>query len=96
MIKYECIFRKSRAGYLETKEPIDNEEKKYGFMPYRSKAHLKLAQLVKQNKRPVTILRSEQDATEAIVTGMSPDSITLKKVEVTGKKSILKKLFGLS
>jgi hypothetical protein len=91
MIKYECIFRGGKAGYLETADPVDSAEKKYRFMPYRSKAHLRLAELVHDNKRPVAILKSEQHSVEVEIVSMSPDLITVRK-----KDSFFRKLFPFS
>ena len=96
MIRYECIFREGKAGYLEATDPVDSGEKKYRFMPYRSKAHLRLAELVQGNKRPVAVLKSEQYSVEVEIVSMSPDSITVRKREMVGKNSFFKKLFPFS
>jgi hypothetical protein len=96
MIKYECIFRGGKAGYLETADPVDRAEKKCRFMPYRSKAHLRLAELVHDNKRPVAILKSEQHSVEVEIVSMSPDLITVKKKETANKNSFFRKLFPFS
>jgi len=93
MIKYECIFKDGKAGYLEASGPVDSGEKKCRFMPYRSKAHLRLAKLVHSNKRPVATLKSEQYSVEVEIVSMSSDSITVRKREVVNKNSFFRKLF---
>lgn len=93
MIKYECIFKDGKAGYLEATDPVDCGEKKYRFMPYRSKAHLRLAELVHSNKRPVAILKSEQHSVKVEIVSMSQDSITVRKKEMVNKNTFFRKLF---
>lgn len=95
MIRYECIFKKGNAGYLEVNNFVDSEEQKYRFMPYRSKAHLRLAELVKDNKKPVVILKSQQQTVEAEILNMSIDSITVRMRKNKKKDSFLDKIFSL-
>ncbi|MGD9364445.1 MAG: hypothetical protein PVH87_02030 [Desulfobacteraceae bacterium] len=93
MFRYECFYKKDRAGYLEAAEEIRCGENNYRFMPYRSRAHLKLAKLVKNEKLPIVELASEQDIIEAEVLKISPDSITVKIKQIGSKKSLFRKIF---
>lgn len=93
MIRYECIFKDGKAGNLEAADPVDSGEKKYRFMPYRSKAHLRLVELVHDNKKPVATLKSEQHSVEVEIVSMSPDSITVRKKKIVNKNSFFKKIF---
>lgn len=95
MIKFECIYRKGLAGYLETHNTIWDSETKCQFMPCRSKAHLRLVELVKDNKKPVAIFKSEQHTKEAEILDMATDSITVREVRRHRKISFFGKLFHL-
>jgi hypothetical protein len=94
MIRYECIFKEGKAGYLETTDPVDSGAKDCRFMPYRSKAHLRLVELLHDNKRPIAILKSEQHSVEVEIVSMSPGSITVRKRESKNKNPLFRKLFS--
>lgn len=93
MFRYECFYKRAKAGYLEIAEEIRSGENSYRFMPYRSKAHLKLTQQVKNEKVPIVELASEQGIIEAEVLKISPDSITVKIKHIGSKKSLFRKIF---
>lgn len=93
MIKYECFYKNSSAGYLEVDEPLRDQEMKCRFMPNRSKAHLRIVELVKGKNKPIAKFKSDNHTVEAEIIELLPDSITLGR-QRDCKKNPLKKLFS--
>lgn len=78
MVRYECIYKSGKAGYLECKDVIHDMEK-YQFIPSRSIAHLKLTRSYKKNRKPKVVLRSENTELIATVLHLSQRAIAVEK-----------------